>query len=74
MAGGVTQRPKASAINVRQPMWPQNSQVLMVNYAKNFAKSGMVFGALGSIALVYFTDWKPVIRYIPFYNGKLNEP
>ncbi|XP_012277096.1 cytochrome b-c1 complex subunit 10-like [Orussus abietinus] len=31
------------------------------------------YGVTGTLGLLYFTDWKAVIKYIPFYSGKLSE-
>ena len=28
------------------------------------------FGATAGAALVYFTDWKLVLQYVPYINGK----
>lgn len=32
--------------------------------------SAAVFGASAGVAVTYFTDWKLVLQYLPYYNGK----
>ncbi|XP_066157097.1 cytochrome b-c1 complex subunit 10-like [Euwallacea fornicatus] len=32
--------------------------------------SGAVYGATAGALLVYFTDWRVITDYLPFYNGK----
>lgn len=34
------------------------------------APSAAVFGGTAASLLVYFTDWRVIADYIPFYNGK----
>ncbi|CAL1684667.1 unnamed protein product [Lasius platythorax] len=31
------------------------------------------YGTGASLALLYFTDWKAVLQYVPFYSGKFQE-
>ncbi|XP_029169517.1 cytochrome b-c1 complex subunit 10-like [Nylanderia fulva] len=31
------------------------------------------YGAGASLALLYFTDWKAVLQYVPFYRNKFEE-
>ncbi|GJQ72099.1 hypothetical protein Trydic_g3196 [Trypoxylus dichotomus] len=31
------------------------------------------FGLVGMVAVVYFCDWKPIARHLPYYGGKFEE-
>jgi len=31
------------------------------------------YGATAGIAVVYATDWKLILQFVPFYNGKFAE-
>lgn len=35
--------------------------------------SAVAYGATGTLSLLYFTDWKAVLQYVPFYGGKFEE-
>ncbi|KAJ8357710.1 hypothetical protein SKAU_G00205040 [Synaphobranchus kaupii] len=32
-----------------------------------------VWGGIGGVALVHFTDWRLVLDYVPYINGKFNK-
>ncbi|XP_037537647.1 cytochrome b-c1 complex subunit 10 [Nematolebias whitei] len=38
--------------------------------AKTWVPTMATWGAAGTVALVYFTDWKMVLRFVPYINGK----
>ncbi|KAG7201600.1 hypothetical protein KM043_004341 [Ampulex compressa] len=44
-----------------------------VEIASRWIPSAMTYGATAGLALLYFTDWKVFVRYIPFYGGKFKE-
>jgi len=37
---------------------------------KNWMPSTAVFGATSFVGMLYFTDWRVVNEWIPFYGGK----
>ncbi|XP_011697677.1 PREDICTED: uncharacterized protein LOC105455786 [Wasmannia auropunctata] len=44
-----------------------------VELASKWSATAMAYGTGGTLALLYFTDWKAVVTYIPFYNTKFQE-
>lgn len=44
-----------------------------VELAGRWAPSAFTYGATATLAMLYFTDWKVVVQYIPFYGGKFKE-
>jgi len=47
------------------PPGPKQMQQL-----KNWSSAAAIFGATAGAAVCYFTDWRVVTDWIPFYNGK----
>ncbi|KAK2582635.1 hypothetical protein KPH14_004917 [Odynerus spinipes] len=41
--------------------------------ASRWTPSAITYGVTAGLGLLYFTDWKAVVRYIPFYGGKFKE-
>lgn len=35
--------------------------------------SAMLFGATAGIGVTYATEWKLILQYLPYYNGKYSE-
>lgn len=35
--------------------------------------SGLAFGVTGFVLLCYFTEWRAVLQYVPYYNGKYKQ-
>lgn len=35
--------------------------------------TAMTYGAGATFAMLYMTDWKVVLQYVPFYNSKFEE-
>lgn len=46
---------------------------LTVHALKAMIPSATGYGAAAAALGLYFTDWKLVLQYLPFYNGKFEE-
>ncbi|CAH1112619.1 unnamed protein product [Psylliodes chrysocephalus] len=44
-----------------------------IEIASQWVGSAMVFGATAGVTLCYATDWRVIVDYIPYYNGKFKE-
>ncbi|XP_031839205.1 ubiquinol-cytochrome c reductase 6.4 kDa subunit [Nomia melanderi] len=41
--------------------------------ATKWIPSAATYGTAAGLALVYFTDWRVIAEYIPYYGGKFNK-
>ncbi|KAJ8011648.1 hypothetical protein DPEC_G00060440 [Dallia pectoralis] len=41
--------------------------------AKTWVPSLMVWGSVGGVALVHFTDWRVFLDWVPYINGKFKK-
>lgn len=41
-----------------------------VELALRFIPSAATYGTASGLALLYFTDWKLVLQYVPYYGSK----
>ncbi|XP_068196866.1 cytochrome b-c1 complex subunit 10 [Antennarius striatus] len=44
-----------------------------VAIAKSWIPTMTVWGAVGGVALVHFTDWRVILDYVPYINGKFKK-
>ncbi|XP_015601071.1 cytochrome b-c1 complex subunit 10-like [Cephus cinctus] len=44
-----------------------------VELARHWLPSVMSYGTAATLAGLYFTDWKVVLQYVPFYNTKFQQ-
>ncbi|KAI2808691.1 Ubiquinol-cytochrome C reductase complex, 6.4kD protein [Blomia tropicalis] len=49
-------------------IWPSPTVPHMANLGRRWARSGVVFGAAGFLAVTFFCDWKDVLIRVPFFN------
>ncbi|KAJ4937418.1 cytochrome b-c1 complex subunit 10-like [Gymnodraco acuticeps] len=43
-----------------------------VSIAKTWIPTLAVWGSVGGVALVHFTDWRMILDYVPYISGKFN--
>ncbi|EZA60292.1 hypothetical protein DMN91_010577 [Ooceraea biroi] len=41
--------------------------------ASKWMPSAMTYGAAATLAVLYFTDWKYVLRHVPIYGSKFEQ-
>ncbi|XP_028139690.1 cytochrome b-c1 complex subunit 10 [Diabrotica virgifera virgifera] len=44
-----------------------------IEIAQQWIGSAAAFGAVAGVTLCYVTDWRVIVDYIPYYNGKFKE-
>lgn len=44
-----------------------------VSIAKSWVPTMALWGSVGGVALVYFTDWRVILDYVPYVNGKFKD-
>ncbi|XP_018333484.1 cytochrome b-c1 complex subunit 10-like [Agrilus planipennis] len=44
-----------------------------IELATKWVAPVITYGTAASLGVVYFTDWKVVLQYVPFYNTKFEE-
>ncbi|XP_072524944.1 cytochrome b-c1 complex subunit 10 [Salminus brasiliensis] len=50
------------------------SVVAKVSYLKRvWGLTAVGWGGVGAVGLVYFTDWRLVLDYVPYINGKFKK-
>ena len=61
-------QPLIKAASSVSPVGPRQLEV-----AKRYGKSAALFGFGGAVLGCYFLEWKAVLQYLPYYNGKYKE-
>ncbi|XP_035491178.1 cytochrome b-c1 complex subunit 10 [Scophthalmus maximus] len=44
-----------------------------VAIARTWVPTLAVWGSVGGVALVHFTDWRIILDYVPYINGKFKK-
>ncbi|XP_050432473.1 uncharacterized protein LOC126840641 [Adelges cooleyi] len=61
------------------PVLMPKSKKIMITLNRNIASlktwgvSGMIYGVTGFVLLCYMTEWRAVLQYVPYYNGKYGD-
>ena len=58
-------RPALEAAKPLLPVGPAHAEQL-----RRYLRSGVFFGAAGAVLGCYMMEWKAVLQYLPYYNGK----
>ena len=57
--------PLKKAVSSVSPVGPSHFE-----QARRYVRSGVAFGVGGAILGCYFLEWKAVLQFLPYYNGK----
>ncbi|KAF6723759.1 Cytochrome b-c1 complex subunit 10 [Oryzias melastigma] len=41
-----------------------------ISVLRTWVPNMVTWGSVGGVALVYFTDWRLILDYVPYINGK----
>uniref|UniRef100_A0A2S2P9H4 Uncharacterized protein n=1 Tax=Schizaphis graminum TaxID=13262 RepID=A0A2S2P9H4_SCHGA len=60
------------------PLTPMSKKTMPSLYKttvalKTWGLSGLSFGVTGFVLLCYVTEWRTVLQYFPYYNGKYRQ-
>uniref|UniRef100_A0A8C8DN05 Ubiquinol-cytochrome c reductase, complex III subunit XI n=1 Tax=Oryzias sinensis TaxID=183150 RepID=A0A8C8DN05_9TELE len=44
-----------------------------ISVLRTWVPNMATWGTVGGVALVYFTDWRLVLDYVPYINGKFKD-
>ncbi|OQR68111.1 ubiquinol-cytochrome C reductase-like [Tropilaelaps mercedesae] len=45
----------------------------LIELAKIWSNTAATFGGAGTFVMLYFTDWKAVLQFMPVYNTKYSD-
>ena len=60
--------PVLAAVKPLSPLGPSHLERI-----KQYVRSGTFFGVSGAVLGCYMLEWKAVLQYLPYYNGKYKE-
>ncbi|VVC44366.1 Cytochrome b-c1 complex subunit 10 [Cinara cedri] len=60
------------------PLTPSSKKTMPALYKtttalKTRGVTGLAYGVAGFVLLCYVTEWRAVLQYLPYYNGKYKE-
>ncbi|XP_018583698.1 cytochrome b-c1 complex subunit 10 [Scleropages formosus] len=44
-----------------------------VSIFKSWVPTMVAWGSTGTVALIHFTDWRVILDYVPYINGKFKK-